>query len=140
MANEDKYKLRRFKIDNTKLITPFGVVFETTAIWTGMKEYTIQLGMLRNISFADLEGIAALFETKNINFAPSESEFYGDIVHSRLEVTIDATKVDKWFYTVEETEEAEKREIKNQKQRELADLQRAAKRHGYNLTKKEKKK
>ena len=133
-------KYRRYKDECDKLIAPFGMKMDTQATWDNSKPNIqptriLELSMLRDVTFADLEGIAQLFGTKNINFSPCRSEYYGDFTHSKLTVCIDEAKLDAWFYTAEETAKQERKAKDAAKTIARAQLESDAKRYGYKLVK-----
>lgn len=141
MTNTQPTFFRRYKDGCNGLLVPFGVKVETSGWWEGRNKngyyegIVLELSMLRDITFADLEEISALFGTKDINFSPSENGYYGDFEHSKLTVTIQETQADKWFYTAEETMEQDAKEKAKQEQQERDRLLCEAKRHGYKLVK-----
>ena len=133
---------RRYKKQCDNLLLPFGVDMETIAYYPNYNpQYyykdgiPLELNMKRDITFADLEGLSQLFDTKNINISPSENGYYDSFEHSKLHIAIDALQVDKWFYTIEETAEQEQKERENEKRRQQAHLQSEANRLGYKLVK-----
>ncbi|MFA5024238.1 MAG: hypothetical protein WC523_04740 [Patescibacteria group bacterium] len=130
--------LRRYKADMNLTLIDLGIRVETMSIVEGYETYDIQLHFDDYIYFENLKKISEIFETTNIYFSPSSSGYYGDYTESKLTVVITKDQIDKWFYSVEETDAMDKATIRKCAQETERILKQQARELGYKLVKDEK--